>query len=154
MDNTSDTDLAAKLRKHAADADLSPRQSQLEKIIKHRRVILELRDRDHSTRQIWEWLGKEGIHMNEGTLRNYIARLSIAECQARDDGIVSPGDADILRICRDIAREKAARLKAGKFARSFPRTNTTPYLPPKMAAISPFPAHLPVSPTLRSDNDL
>lgn len=150
----NDTDMASRLRTHAADAALSPRQSLLEKIIGLRRVIFELRDLGHSARQMCEWLGKEGIHMDEGTLRNYIARLLMAECQARDGGIVSPSDADILRICRDIARETAARLKAGK-ARKTTLLITRPDRPPPAAA-SGLRQH-PFSPTLsalRADQDL
>lgn len=154
MDNTSDTDLAAKLRKHAADAELSPVKSLLEKIIEHRQVIFELRDIGHSARQICEWLANEGVHMNDGTLRNYIARITAAEHRARDDGIVTPCDADILGICQIIEREKAARLKAGK-ARKTTLLTTRPERTPPAAASGlrqhPF---SPTLPALRADQDL
>ena len=154
MGEHSDMNLESRLRKHASDAALSPVKSLLKKIIERREVIFELRDIGHSARRICEWLANEGVHMNDGTLRNYIARISAAEHRARDDGIVTPCDADILGICQIIEREKAARLKAGKARKTNLLTSRPERSPP--AAASRLRQHpvSPTLPTLRADHDL
>ncbi|MFG6621597.1 hypothetical protein ACGYK3_19095, partial [Sulfitobacter sp. 1A05707] len=60
----------------------------------------------HATSQIKKWLGEQHLHIAEGTLRNYIARIVSAERRARDEGIQETSNADILRICKGIVRAK------------------------------------------------
>lgn len=125
MTDKSKTDIATFLRSCAANFASQPTLSLIERIISERAIILDLRDQGHSARQINEWLEKINIHISDGALRNYIARIVAAEREAATQGILNPDDADILRICRALERAKVARLKSGKaIARSFPVTSS------------------------------
>jgi hypothetical protein len=118
MTETIDNDLASRLKQHADDATHNHAKPHIEKLVAVRRTLLDLCSKGSSARQITEWLAKEGVHINDGTVRNYIARIRAAEQHAKDEGIQNPDDADILRICRDLERAKSARLMADKAAKS------------------------------------
>ncbi|MCX7568059.1 hypothetical protein OS189_17085 [Sulfitobacter sp. F26169L] len=151
MTDSIDTDLADRLRRHAAEARQEPAKSMLEKIIAEHSIILELRGNGHSTRQINIWLAREGIHIGEGTLRNYIPRIIAALHQARQAGIETPDDADLLRICRDLERTKAARLNAPRAVHGYSRTPPVSY---PQGNTSPSPARPHTLLTIRSNHDL
>lgn len=154
MTEPIDTDLAERLRKHAEEAKQAPQKSMLEKIIAERRIILELRGNGHSARQINIWLAREGIHIGEGTLRNYIPRIIAALQQARQAGIETPDDADLLRICQEIERTKAARLNAPQAVHSYSQTAPVPSPSGRPTSTPSSPARPHTPPTIRSNNDL
>ncbi|KZY53503.1 hypothetical protein A3734_15270 [Sulfitobacter sp. HI0054] len=106
MTHINDAEIAYGLKLRAEEAAKTPERSLLERVIPLRKTILELRDKGHATSQIKKWLGEQHLHIAEGTLRNYIARIVSAERQARDEGIQETSDADILRICKGIVRAK------------------------------------------------
>jgi hypothetical protein len=106
MTHINDAEIASGLKQRAQEAAKTPKRSLLERVIPLRKTILELRDKGHATSQIKKWLGEQHLHIAEGTLRNYIARIVSAERQARDEGIQETSDADILRICKGIVRAK------------------------------------------------
>jgi hypothetical protein len=154
MTEQNNSDMASRLRKRAEDAKRNPTKSLIDKVIAERRVILDLRGDGYSAKQIAEWLANEGIHLDAGTLRNYIARICAAERQAHHDGISDPDDADIIRNCRALERAKVTRLKAhksppppspiGPYRDLAPRHSPTPSATPRS-----FVPHIP-----RSDSDL
>ena len=106
MTHINDAEIASGLKQRAQEAAKTPERSLLERVIPLRKTILELRDKGHATSQIKKWLGEQHLHIAEGTMRNYIARIVSAERQARDEGIQETSDADILRICKGIVRAK------------------------------------------------
>lgn len=106
MTHINDAEIACGLKQRAEEAAKTPERSLLERVIAVRKTILELRDKGHATGQIKKWLGEENLHIGEGTLRNYIARIASAERQAWKEGIQETSDADILRICKGIVRAK------------------------------------------------
>jgi hypothetical protein len=154
MTEQNNSDMASRLRKRAEDAKRNPTKSLIDKVIAERQVILDLRGDGHSAKQIAEWLANEGIHLDAGTLRNYIARICAAERQAHRDGISNPDDADIIRSCRALERAKVTRLKARKSPPPPSPTLTyrdlAPRHPPASSATPrSFVPHIP-----RSDSDL
>lgn len=152
MTDDNDNGLASRLREHAKGAARDAAESLIERIIAERRAILDLCAEGHSARQINAWLAKEGLHIGDGTLRNYIARIRAAERHARDMGMTVPDDADILRICRDRERAKLNRPKAGRIEQPMPRIATHPphtATADRPAAARPLTAFHP-----RSDTDL
>ncbi|MFP7675527.1 hypothetical protein ACG74X_19445 [Marivita sp. S0852] len=153
MTEPADTNLAERLRQRAEDASGQPEMSLLQTIIAERHVILELRDENHPARLIHAWLDEEGIHIAEGTLRNYIPRIIAALKEAHRRGLESPSDEDILKICRDIERHKASPIRP-VVAAPLPTARPVPHAFLGITA-TPMPtaAHHP-SPTLRSDKDL
>jgi hypothetical protein len=65
-------------------------------IVEQRQIIRVMRDSGRKWIKIKKYLEMIGIHITEGTLRNYIAEIDAAERQLGSLGNASPSDKDIL----------------------------------------------------------
>lgn len=154
MTHINDAEIAYGLKLRAEEAAKTPERSLLEHVIALRKTILELRDKGHATSQIKKWLGEQHLHIAEGTLRNYIARIVSAERRARDEGIQETSNADILRICKGIVRAKIAPPNSNELCAEH---LSSPPAPPQSAPMpakktQPTPSSSTFTP--RPDNEL